>query len=207
MSSSPAASPRPAATPDAVRRGRLKMFAILAVCASPVIASYTMYYVVKPEGRTNYGELVEPQRPVGELGGRTGDGQPFALSALRGKWIFVTPQSGVCDDDCIARLYAMRQVRTATGKEMDRIERVVLLTGGATLPPPLAAEHPGLIPVQADAAAVARALAPDAPAGTEAGHVYVVDPLGNLMMRFPRQANPSKMKKDIDKLLRASRVG
>jgi hypothetical protein len=198
---------RTVVAPEVARRGRAHLLAIIAVCAAPAVASYGIYYGVQPRARTNYGELVEPQRPASAIAGRSGAGRPFAMDDLRGKWIFVTPQAGPCDADCIARLYAMRQVRATTGKDMERIERVLLLTGGATLPPLLAAEHPGLISVQADAAAVAMALAPDGPTGAEIGHVYLIDPLGNLMMRFPRQADPNRMKKDIAKLLRASRIG
>ena len=165
-----------------------------------------MYYVVRPQGRTNYGELVLPQRPIGELGGRSGD-KPWAVSALSGRWVFLTTEAQGCDDDCVARLYAMRQVRATTGKDMGRIERVLLLTGEPSPSPTLLSEHPGLIVIRADAGAVDKALAPDGPQGAASGHIFVVDPLGNLMMRFPRQADPNRMKKDISRLLRASRIG
>jgi hypothetical protein len=198
------------------------LLAILAVCAAPVIASYLTYYVIKPQGRTNYGELVLPQRQVGALEGLTLTGsapssgaeptgatqtQAMALTALQGHWIFLTVQSAACDDDCSARLYAMRQVRATTGKEMERIERVLVVTGDGVPSASLLAEHPGLIVLKTDAAKLQTVLGEDPGGGAQPGRIFVVDPLGNLMMRYPPHADPRRMKKDIAKLLMASRIG
>lgn len=202
------------------RRQRLKLLLILAVCASPVLASYFIYYVVRPQGRTNHGDLIEPQRPVAAMGGRAlgaaaaggtlvadTDPQAGRLAAFAGRWVMLAAAQGVCDKACAERLWVIRQVRLTTGKDQDRIERVLLLSADAPLPPPaLLAEHPGLHLIRADAGLdwlPVSAAAGDAPAD----HIYIVDPHGNLMMRFVRGADPSKMKKDVARLLRASRIG
>src|SRR3712207_6155818 len=70
-------------------RGRWKMLLVMLVCAAPVIASYFTYYVVRPEGRRNFGELIEPQRPL-----------PASLSALKGQWLLVSVGGGACDARC-----------------------------------------------------------------------------------------------------------
>ena len=190
------------------RSSRFKLVAIFALCVLPVIASYVSYYVVKPSGRTNYGELIEPQRPLGGLRGQSVAGEPFQLSDLKGRWVMLTVDDGACDHSCVSRLYAIRQVRITAGKDMDRIERV-LFVSGATLPPAtLLAEYEGMHLVRADRAVLEAALrSPAAAGGGWQERVFVVDPLGNLMMRFPVDADPSKMKRDIAKLLRASRIG
>lgn len=188
------------------RRMRLKLLGILAVCAAPVIASYLMYYVFKPDGRTNYGQLIDPQRPVASLvvteGGSAGAG---GLERFRGKWILLTTADHACDAACAQRLYVMRQVRLTTGRDRERIERVLLITDGTTPPSGLLAEHEGLHLMRAEASALAPALPPAE--ATDGPPTYVIDPLGNLMMRFPAQADANRMKKDIAKLLRASRIG
>src|SRR6478736_6010284 len=82
------------------RRGRWKMLAVLLVCAAPVIASYLTYYVIRPEGRRNFGELIEPQRPMPELIGADLQGRPVALSSLQGQWLLVSVASGACEAAC-----------------------------------------------------------------------------------------------------------
>ncbi len=196
----------PGQPPARPRRGRLTLWLILLACAAPVIASYTMYYVVRPEGRTNYGELLDPQRSAGALSGQRLDGAPFAIGELRGKWVMVALDAGGCDQPCAERLVAMRQVRLTTGRERDRVERLLLLFGDGTPSPELLAQHEGLVVARVDAAGAER-LFPAEASTTARDHVFMVDPLGNLMMRFPANADPNRMKKDLSRLLRASRVG
>lgn len=197
----------PAPTPDDAqrRRNRIKLLAILAVCAAPVIASYFTYYVIKPDGRTNYGELIEPQRSLASLAlAATGAAPDPGLAAMRGKWLLITLADEGCDAACEQRLVVMRQVRLTTGKDRDRIERVLLLPAGASAPA-LPDGHEGLQVLRADAAALATLRA--AFASAQAPGILLIDPLGNLMMRFPPDPDASRMKKDLAKLLRASRVG
>jgi len=182
------------------------MLAILLVCAAPVIASYFAYYVVRPEGRTNYGELLLPLQGVDGLAAGGPDGRPFTLAQFRGKWVMLTVDSGACAKACEDKLYSMRQVRLTTGKDRDRVERLLLLTDAAALPAEIAREHEGMHVARAQADAVAR-LFPAAAQASVSDHIFVVDPLGNLVMRFPKAADPNRMKKDIAKMLRVSRVG
>ena len=177
---------------------------MLLVCAAPVIASYLTYYVIRPEGRTNYGELLSPMTDFGGLQVREADGAGGDLALLRGKWTLVVIDPGGCAKECEDRLYAIRQVRLTTGKERERVERLLLLTGEAAPPSALLAQHEGMHVRRTSADGVRRVF----PAAADpADHIYIVDPLGNVMMRFPAPADPNRMKKDLSKLLRASRVG
>jgi hypothetical protein len=179
------------------------MWLVLAVCAAPVIASYGLYFWVRPDGRTNYGELIEPQRELPAIGLKSLEGVPVEWTQWRGRWILLTTAPGECAADCVQRLYVMRQVRLTTGKDQDRIERVWLLTNDHMPDPALIGQHSGLQVVRAQTDGVDLRLTDS----LQPGHIFVVDPLGHVMMRFPVDVDPNRMKKDIARLLRASRVG
>jgi hypothetical protein len=177
--------------------GRWKMFGILLVCAAPVFLSYFMYYVVRPDGRTNYGVLLSPPKDASQLA---------SLSTLKGKWLMVTVGPSNCDVACVERLYMARQVRETTGREKDRIEQVWLLTDVGQPSRQVLDAYPAVKQLRGDLSAIANVL-PAAEGTTAVDHIYVIDPLGNVIMRFPSKPDPSKMKKDMSKLLRASRIG
>lgn len=191
------------------KSGRWKLLLVVAVCAAPMIASYFTYYVIKPESRTNYGTLLDPRAyPIPPLGSTTLDGKPARLEDYKGKWVLLQVAGGDCDDACKTRLFAMRQLRLMQGKEMERIERVWLITDAKPLDTMLIREYDGTDMLRVDPKLLKAWLPADAGAGTVVeDHLYMIDPLGNLMMRFPKDADPNKVKKDISKLLRASSIG
>ncbi len=186
---------------------RLKLYLVMAICAAPVFASYYAYYFVRPEARSNFGELIEPQRPTPALHLKTLDGQPFDTSALRGRWLMLMVAGGDCDAKCVDKLYHLRQVRLTTGKDRDRVERVWLIPDATPLSTTLMREYDGTQMLRVDPAEIATWLSVPGASDTYADHLYIVDPLGNLMMQFPTDADPSKTKRDLSKLLRASRIG
>lgn len=183
------------------------MYALLAVCIAPVIAAYVAYYYVPPEGRTNYGTLVQPQRPVPRLTLRHLDGSPFDAASLRGQWVMLTVDGGGCGERCEKKLWNMRQVRLTTGKDRDRVARVLLLTDLEPLETRVLREYDGTRFLRANADEL-RAWLPAAE-GIESlrAHIWMVDPLGNLMLRWPQNEDPQGMKRDLSKLLRVSRIG
>ncbi|MBB3224634.1 SCO family protein [Pseudoduganella umbonata] len=187
--------------------GRWKLLAVLAVCASPLIASYFMYYVVKPSGRTNYGALIDPRTvPMPAMATRTVGGDPLTLQSLAGKWIMLKVGGSDCGQPCQDQLFAMRQLRTMQGRERERIERVWLITDEQPLETMLLRVNDGTRMLRAPADIVYKWLPVEA-GGNAAEHIYIIDPRGNLMMRFPKNPDPAKMKKDIGKLLKASAIG
>lgn len=184
-----------------------KLFLVLAVCAAPVVASYLTYYVIKPEGRTNYGDLIDPRaHPMPVLGATTLDGKSAELTDYKGKWLMLQIADGDCNQACRTKLYEMRQLRVAQGKDKDRIERVWLITDQITPDSKLMSEYDGTRLLRVDEKVVKPWL-PAEQSAVPSDHIYLIDPLGNLMMRFPKNGDPNKIKKDISKLLKASRIG
>jgi hypothetical protein len=188
------------------RMGRLKMVALMLVCAAPVIASYFTYYVLRPEARRNYGELISPQKDLPQAKALSLKGERVALSQLKGQWLLVTVGSGSCDEACQKNLYFQRQLREIMGKEKDRLDRVWLISDDApvadVLLPALSQAH--VLRISPDD--LKSWLAPAAGQQLQ-DHLYVIDPMGNWMMRFPPHmdvASASKAKKDLERLLRAS---
>ena len=188
------------------RSGRWKLLAVLLVCASPVVASYLTYYVIRPEARRNFGELIDPQRPLPAIATTALDGTPGKLTTLRNQWLLLSVAGGACDTGCEKNLYFQRQLRESLGREKERLDRVWLVSDDAPVP--------GLIRPALESSTVLR-VAPQAlaqwlePAAGKRlqDHLYLVDPLGNLMMRFPADmdgAAATKAKRDLDRLLRAS---
>lgn len=182
------------------------MFVVLLVCVAPILASYFTYYVIRPDGRRNFGDLIDPQRPLPAISGRTLDGQAVQLPSLRGQWLLMTVSGGACDARCEKNLYFQRQMREALGKEMGRVDRVWLITDDAAVAPGLLPALKGATVLRVPAAALAQWL--QAEQGRELqNHLYVVDPIGNWMMRFPANldvASAAKAKRDLDRLLRAA---
>jgi cytochrome oxidase Cu insertion factor (SCO1/SenC/PrrC family) len=185
------------------------MLLLLAlVCAAPVVVSYLTYYVIKPSGgKTNYGTLVEPQRPIPESLTVTDEtGKPIKFDSLRGRWLMISVDSSACNKDCATKLYFMRQVRATQGGERERVVTVWLRTDSAAVPDVVGHAYPDTKKLIADPAAIAAWLPADT--GTQdTDHIYLVDPNGNLMMRFPKNPDPSKIKGDLTKLLKWSSIG
>ncbi len=184
------------------RRGLVTLALVIAVCVTPFAAAWLAYYVWPPQSRMNYGTLIEPRSlPAAPL--VRVDGSKFSIAELRGRWVMVQIDASGCPDACLRKLYHMRQVRLAQGHAMDRIERVWLIRDDGRVDPGLLRVYDGTHAARAGAAVVSAF-----PAEHDAAdHIYVIDPLGNLMLRFPKDADPGRMNKDLERLLKVSKVG
>ena len=188
------------------RMGRLKMLLVWAVCAAPVVASYFTFYVLRPQARTNHGELILPTRAVpvdGSLALTDLQGRSVAPAALKGQWLLVTVAGGACDAACEKHLYMQRQLREVLGRDKDRVDRVWLVTDQAAVRPELLPALQQAWVLRAAPEALARWLSPEA-GNPLSAHIYLVDPRGDWMMRFPAQADPARMKKDLVRLMKAN---
>jgi len=187
-------------------RGRLKMFMVALICAAPVIASYFTYYVVRPEGRRSFGELIVPQRAMPSLSATTLEGRTVPLAQLKDQWLLVSVAGGACDARCENHLYLQRQLRESLGRDKDRVDWVWLVDDAA---PVRDALRPAL--AQARVLRVPReqlqAWLQPAAGQALADHLYVVDPQGHWMMRFPAgldREGAARARRDVERLLRAS---
>lgn len=179
------------------------LYAVIGLCAIPVILSYLTYYVIKPIARTNYGTLLEPRLyPIPKTNGLL-----KALTTYRGKWIMLQVSVLPCETNCQKGLLDMRQLRIMQGKDRDRIERVLLIINhpyplDASLSKVFEGTHflwadkktiEAWLPVEADKSVTDR--------------LYLIDPLGNVIMRYVEGARPEKIHKDVTRLLKASHIG
>lgn len=187
---------------------------LVALFALPLILAYSLYwYGWRPGGTINHGELVQPARPIADATLRTLEGRDIRFHDLRRKWVLVYFGSSQCGEACERNLYKMRQVRLAQGKDADRILRVFLVTDTHTLDRlrPKLAQYPGMQVITGPAENV-KTLAQQfaLPAGSPLDgleRIYVVDPLGNLMMSYPAGADASGVRKDLVRLLKVSQIG
>lgn len=193
------------------RLGRVRMLLVMLVCAAPVIASYFTYYVIRPEAKRNHGELIDPQRDIPAITARNLQGASVPLASLRDQWLLVSVAGGACTGRCEQHLYLQRQLREGLGREKDRLDWVWLIGDDAEVPEALKPALAQGTALRVDRGQLAAWLAPAA--GRQlADHLYLVDPMGRWMMRFPalRDDVPldveaaAKIKRDLERLLRAS---
>jgi hypothetical protein len=201
-------TPSQIATDPAARTrvGRWKMALVLLICAAPVVASYFTYYVVRPDGRRNYGELIEPQRPLPDVNGTTLDGKTINLRTLKNQWLLVSVSGGACDAACTNHLYFQRQLREGLGKDKDRMDWIWLVDDDAPVADSLQPALRSATVIRVPKATLAQWLTPQGSSQLE-DHLYVVDPMGNWMMRFAPGVNlqtAPKIKKDLERLMRGS---
>ena len=206
--STPAVATRP-------KRGVLLL--LLLLFFAPLLLAFVLYYGSgwRPSGRTNHGELIEPARtlplvalpPVALAPGATPGGDALAAAdVLTGKWSLVYVNSGDCNADCRNTLYFMRQTHLGLANLAPRVQRVFLATADCCDRGYLAREQPGLITLNADGAAAAPLLA-QFPPERRSSSIFVVDPRGNLMLRYDAHDDPKGLRNDLKKLLTLSHIG
>jgi hypothetical protein len=189
------------------RSGRIKMLLVLLVCASPVIASYLAFFFYRPDAGANYSELIVPPRalplaaalPLADL-----QGQPVDPASLQGQWLLAVVGGGRCDKACEQALVLQRQLRETLGRERDRVDKIWFVTDDAPLRPEvLAGIGKDATVLRVPAAAIGAWLEP-VPGQAIGAHLYLVDPMGRWMLRAPADPDPAKLKRDLERLLRAA---
>jgi cytochrome oxidase Cu insertion factor (SCO1/SenC/PrrC family) len=201
---------------DAVRRSasRRKILLLAALFALPVIVAYALYFSGwRPTATGNYGELMQPVRPIADAALIRLDGGSMHFRELHGKWTLLTFSAAECLKPCERNLHNMRQVIAAQGDKAGRVQSVLAVTDSQALDLLRYAvkDYPGMHVIVGPPESVsALALQFTLPAGSpldNLNRIYVVDPLGNFMMSYPADADPNGIRKDLTRLLRASRIG
>ena len=202
MNAPTTASPPPRAS------GRRAVLLASLLLAMPFVVAFALYrFEWRPAHTGNHGELTQPPRPLPENGLHEADGRPLPTAELRGRWLLVLAGDGPCDADCLRQLHLMRQIQVAQNKEMGRLRRVWLGAGAARDPalPELRRQYPDLVVAVPPEGAAAN----DWRAALDGSHyrLYLVDPLGNAMMRYAPGVDPTHVRKDLERLLKYSWVG
>ncbi len=198
--------------PAMPRKTSLLPMVLIFLCAlAPIVGAVVVYYNPQwwPDDASNYGRLIEPQRPLpgaGELTLTTLDGKAFDPASLKGQWLLVSVDRAECPEACARKLFVARNAHASQGKNVDRVTRVWFITDDAAVPQKVLDAYQGTLMLRARADQLARFLPPD-PAGGLLGPIWVVDPLGNLMLQFPADADGVKVRKDLSRLLYNSRIG
>jgi hypothetical protein len=179
---------------------RTKLLLVILVLTSPLFASYMAFYFWKPTRSVNYGELLPTKllllEDLQNVGGAS-------LEGVKGKWVLLTVDSGNCDALCGEKLYLMRQVRMAQGKDMNRVARA-LVVDDRTLPNVEAMKsYEGTIVLKGGVRVVNQLYS----TGGARSHIFLIDPLGNLVLRYPANPDPKRMIKDLMRLLSVSSLG
>jgi cytochrome oxidase Cu insertion factor (SCO1/SenC/PrrC family) len=177
------------------RRNRLTLIGLFALAIIPLAVAYWLYQSTRsaaPWSTTNQGELLTPIRSIGELSLESANASVSLVDS--GAWWLVTVSNGACDDSCEHAMYQLRQLHVLLGKDADRVRRALVTLGGAEANPRLAAEFP-------------RVSALVGGAGVLRAGVYIVDPLGNLVLYYPYADAGKPVLEDLKKLLKVSHIG
>lgn len=191
----------------------------------------------RPDGSVAYGTLIEPQRPIPAstaLQATTLDGKPFDVASLKGKWLLITADGGDCQDACARKLFILRNSHASQGKNVERLARVWFITDDAPIPERVLEAYKGTVmlrvqPEQLKAFLLAESASVSTSTGTSSAGVvtpsgtttassngaaqalaepmWIIDPHANLMMQYPANAEPEKVRTDIRKLIYHSRIG
>ncbi|MBV6274028.1 hypothetical protein KVP09_14075 [Alcaligenaceae bacterium CGII-47] len=200
----------------APQRSRKPLFALVAVSLAPVVFAFLAYYFpslgLRPEGTSNYGQILDPQRPMpdaAQLALVDAQGKAFDLHSMKGQWLLISADQAACPEACVRKLFILRNTHASQGKEVERLNRIWFVTDKAPIAAVVDEAYRGTIALRADPAQLAQWLVPgqaDAQAELEKG-MWIVDPLGNLMMVFPENAEPERVRSDVRTLLKNSHIG
>ena len=201
-------------------RSKTPLIIILLMSLAPLVAALIVYFIpeLRPEGSAAYGELVQPQRPMPnakDLPLTTLDGKPFDLGSLKGKWIMMAADGAACPESCARKLYIIRNTHASQGKHVERLARVWFITDDAPVPEKVLEAYKGAVMVRVNPVVLQQFLLGGAPGSVTPEQarqglsipIWVIDPLGNLMLEYPAVADPEMFRKDIRKLIKSSRIG
>jgi len=194
-------------------RNRGPLLLLAGLFLVPLVLAFVLYYGTgwRPAGSTRHGDLLDPARPLAEVSLVRADGQPTGSGFLRGRWTLLYVGAGTCGPTCRQALVDTRQMRLALDRQASRVQRVFLHAGALHATQELLSQHPDLLAARVDGPAGEALLRPfprfDTLPPVAANRIYVVDPLGNLVLSYAPQADRRGMLKDLRQLLKLSHIG
>lgn len=200
----------------ALNKGQRSLLMLAAIFIGPMLVAYLLVINMHSFGEfntRNHGELINPAKPLEDLNLASINGENFKLSDLRKKWVMVYIGSASCDVKCSDNLYKMRQSRLAQGGELRRIKRLYISVDGkpeASLQEVLS-EHQGMDVLYGSKSQIQQVLnqfeLTQQAVSSESVGIFIVDPLGNLVMRYQTGYEAKGLAKDLSLLLKASYIG
>lgn len=175
---------------------RLSLIAILVVSVVPLILAILMYFMQwgVPTNRTNNGLLISPPGQWQDLNAQLMSEANYDDSGAN--WTLLVQLDGACDESCNTNLHTLRQVHLALGKEAHRVKRSLIVATSDGMET-ITSEYPNMQLVKITNADIL----------SQGAGIYVVDPLGNIMMFYAFEQIGKPMLKDMKKLLRTSNIG
>lgn len=185
-------------------RGRRQFLLLAAVFLGPLVLAFVIYYGFnwRPAGSSEHGELLKPPTRLPDV--VLGAERAGVVPTFRRKWSLIVIAQNGCSDECQAVLYETRQIRKALSRDRDRTQRILVISGEFDRTT-LQLQHPDLVIVSDDMPAAG--MLKESMAEAVPQYIYLADPLGNLMMRFPRDSGMKAIHTDLKKLLKLSRIG
>lgn len=196
------------------RKSRIKLLLVFATFFGPLLLAFIWLQMVKDDptiGASSNGQLILPAIPLQPFLLSEINAGEFSESSIADVWSLLTISEGPCEDACQKNLYHMRQVRLSVAQNMDRVQRIVVLENEADFSREITLQHEGLRIVTGSAEQLAKlknqikGAESNLPLQRDA--IYLIDPHGNLMMRFPNDLDPKGILKDLKHLLKVSRIG
>jgi cytochrome oxidase Cu insertion factor (SCO1/SenC/PrrC family) len=181
---------------------RAKLLLIASGFVLPIVLSLVAYRFLRADPTGNYGELLLPPARAPALAFDMGRPGAWSFDQLQGRWALVSSDSGRCAEACVRKLTLVRQVQLALGRNAARVARVYIVDDQAPPQPALLAQFEGTVVASTPRGAILAA-----GAGADRAHIYLVDPHGNVMMRWPADADQKRMLRDLERLLKASQIG
>ncbi|MGO3132815.1 MAG: SCO family protein [Alcaligenes sp.] len=199
-------------------RSMTPLYLLIAISLAPVLFALAAYYLpslgLRPDESNAYGQLIEPQRSTPDdsaLALHNLQGEAFDLQSLRGRWVLLSADESACPESCVRKLFILRNSHASQGKNVERLARVWFVTDQGQPSAQVLEAYQGTHMLRADPRQLAAFLSPEAvnkvPEQAVKNGMWIIDPNGNLMMLFPSDADPLKVRTDIRKLLTNSRIG
>ena len=184
-------------------------FVVLAFVA-PVVASYTLYFLgFSPPAFSNKGELLDPIVDVKAFSLMDDARQLLVRDDITvHKWHMIIFTGAECDEACNQALYNMRQINIAVGKHANRLRRLVvhLEQPDAAFRALVSKEYPDARHAYASDKVIEAALQ-GVGADFRDNEIYIMDPLGNIMLRFTREQSYKDLMHDLNKMFKVSQIG